>query len=351
MVDISNFNPFATARNALENNNILGRDPTENALTSSQVRRDTNGLNQARYDFNYRVFPSDLGADYNAHYMVININVPTNASGQPRGSDAIRSAFGRTTVLSNEFSKVDNLRFGNSPLNVGGFGAGVNQTFTLTRGTRRIAESIALHMPSGLIFNSQNQYEEVSLTAFAGKAISTVAGALGGGIRARNRSIAQTGQRASAIAGFVDSFGRSIGTVSSLTGNPINPRVEVLYSHTDLRSFRFEVLLAPKSLKESQTIDEIVKLLRFHSAPEVNLNTGGFTFIPPAEFDITFFHRGIENTKMPRINTCVLNVIEVDYSPTGVYSTFKNGYPVAVRLSLGFTEVEPLHKQRVAEGF
>jgi hypothetical protein len=47
----------------------------------------------------------------------------------------------------------------------------------------------------------------------------------------------------------------------------------------------------------------------------------------------------------------VLERVEVDYAPTGTYATFRNGHPVAVRLSLGFRELEPVHKQRVLQGF
>jgi hypothetical protein len=100
----------------------------------------------------------------------------------------------------------------------------------------------------------------------------------------------------------------------------------------------------------------IIKTLRFHGAPELSdvavpFIGQGLFWIPPAEFDITFFHKGKENMNILRINTCVLERIEVDYAPTGVYSTFKNGHPVATRLSMGFRELEPVHKKRVLQGF
>jgi hypothetical protein len=95
----------------------------------------------------------------------------------------------------------------------------------------------------------------------------------------------------------------------------------------------------------------IIRTLRFHAAPELDSVTAGFTYIPPAEFDITFFNKGVENTAIPRINTCVMDRIEVDYAPTGVYSTFSNGHPVAARLSLGMREIEVVHKRRVLQGF
>jgi hypothetical protein len=99
-------------------------------------------------------------------------------------------------------------------------------------------------------------------------------------------------------------------------------------------------------------MEKIIKTLRFHSSAELNSVTQGLTWIPPADFDITFFNKGVENIHLIRINTCILERVEVDYAPlSGIYSTFRNGYPVAARLSLGFREVEPLHKKRILQGF
>jgi hypothetical protein len=111
----------------------------------------------------------------------------------------------------------------------------------------------------------------------------------------------------------------------------------------------FEVFLLPRSEKEVESVKNIIRTLRYYAAPEITL--AGFAFVPPADFDITFFQAGKENTNLPRINTCVLDRIDVDYSPEQSYSTFANGHPVAVRLSLGFREVEILHKERVLQGF
>ena len=48
----------------------------------------------------------------------------------------------------------------------------------------------------------------------------------------------------------------------------------------------------------------------------------------------------------------LLEKIDIDYAPAeGKYSTFRNGAPVAVRLSLGFREVEIAHKKRIYQGF
>ena len=53
---------------------------------------NTNSANSSfltsNYDFTYLVFPSDLGQEHLSHYMIININVPTNTTGNSSGNYA-----------------------------------------------------------------------------------------------------------------------------------------------------------------------------------------------------------------------------------------------------------------------
>lgn len=314
-----------------------------------------NDLAQSKYDFKFRSFPADLGMDYVGHYMVININVPTKFStakfgpggglylGQPAGNFT-----DRITPL-NQVSKVDVLRYGK---NVTG-GVQAPTGLNIPRFTRRIAESIALHMPSPVIFNQHNVYEEISLTALAGKlgiaSVNLGAKFLADKTLGAGRYATSLGQGLGKLAGAA---GNAIGGTASLLQSPINPMVEILFSNTPQRQFTFEVLMAPRNEKESESIRQIVETLRFHASPELSDTTlNGLFWIPPADFDITFFNKGRENVNLIRINTCVMERIEVDYAPAGVYSTFRNGHPVAVRLSMAFRELEPMHKQRVLQGF
>lgn len=309
-------------------------------------------LGQSGYNFNYTVFPSTIGMDDMGHYMVININVPTQgqkisglALGDPAGS------FKNLISPLRQVSKLDVLRFGN----YNSFGAPKASPLSVPRNTRRIAESIALYMPTPLVFNDQNVYEEVSLTALGGRvgiastsffgnaalafSNSAVGKALGLGILATGSIIGSATQ------------GGAIGAASSIMQNPINPAVEIVFANKMQRQFTFELLMAARNETESIAIKKIIKSLRFHGSPEVNPRFNGFTWIPPADFDITFFNKGVENTHILRINTCVMERVEVDYAPSGNYSTFRNGHPVQVRLSLCFRELEPISKLRVLQGF
>lgn len=280
-----------------------------------------NDLAQSRYDFTSLVFPHDIGMDYMGHYMVININVPTKGLD---GGSGVNEAAGSTDTTSqfsvltqgNLKSKVDTLRFGGAGSS-GSNSGNTRNAISLPRQTRRIAESIALFMPDGLIFPHQNVYQDIDLSANYG--------ALG--------AIAKTALDIGAVAGR----------------SPVNPSVEVVYTTTLLRKFVFDFNFIPRNDKEAESLKSIIKTLRFHAAPEIS--NSGFWWIPPAEFDITFFNKGIENTNLPRINTCVLDRIDVDYNPSGTYSTFRTGHPVMIKAIIEFREVEVPHKQRILQKF
>ena len=311
-------------------------------------------LAQNEYDFRYLVFPNDLGMDHMGHYMVININVPTEWGGKRTNvaSRFIGEEYATTIAGAPDRpvrSKVDTLRYSGGFASVIGPAAITNTVngtptasyFSLPRYTRRVKESIALHMPTPIIYHHQNEYQEVSLTEVAGRVLSAPI----------SPTIPEGG---SPTLGQIVQAGTSIAAAGArLAGRPINPGVEVIFSTTYLRTFIFEVLMAPRNADESLAMKNIINTLRFHSAPELNYGSigAGLTWIPPAEFDITFFKHGVENLNIPRISTCVMERVEVDYSPIGVYSTFRNGYPVLARLQMQFRELEPVHKLRVTQGF
>lgn len=339
-------------------------------------------LLQSKYTFNSHVFPNDLGMTDNSHYVVFNINVQA-VNGSPAG----RFSGSFDTSVAPFRSKVDQLRFVESPVynpggksgsrittsdlrniistyspsgvisstarNIAEFLSGISLPLVdsgasgqvligVPRATRRIAESIALHMPTPLVFNTHNIYEEISLTSLGAKLGVAAVGAAARLLPQSTRSALNT---------VTTAAGQAAGVAAQLAQRPINPMVEILFATTAPRQFTFEVLMAPRNEKESETIKSIIKAFRFHGAPEIG-GLGGLLWIPPADFDITFFNKGVENVNILRINTCVLERIEVDYAPTsGIYSTFRNGHPVAVRMSLGFRELEPLSKERINQGF
>lgn len=321
-------------------------DTARDIFTGPETQQDTTrqedmpqdfGLGQSSYDFSSRVFPEDLGAQtYNGHYMIINMSVQTASNMNNIGGAASAKL---ATVLNNELSKTDTLRYNIDSLytNSGGESLGQSRYLTRPRFTRRIRESIALYMPNAeLTFNDTHDFENISLTKFGGSVVAGLA------------------TFAASVFGITAPIADSLsgaGQAAQLYGRPVNPKVEVLYANTMQREHRFDFIFAPSSENESKVLRQIIKTLRYHAAPELATGLESFFWIPPAEFDITFYNRGAENTAIPRINTCALTQIDVSYSPNGAWSTFYDGFPTQVRMQLAFREVEVTHKLRVLQGF
>lgn len=301
---------------------------------------------QSEYDFTYRTFPADLGNTYMGNYMVININVPVRLFGGAGTQRTGINAENFNSLLRDEYSTVDILRYNKSIENYSnGSGVGNDRALlSVPRYTRRIKESIALFMPeAAMLFTSRNQYSDIAMTPLVGGlVVGGVSSAVGTYSRAAEGAI-------DSVAGSFLNEGGAGNDALKAFGVPLNPTVEVLFSNTAQRQFIFNFLLGPRNEKESNTIKEIVKTLRYYAAPE--LGAMGLFWIPPAEFDIMFFHQGIENRHIPKISTCVLEQIDVNYAPQGPYATFSNGHPVGVMIQLAFKEIEVVHKLRVLQGF
>jgi hypothetical protein len=131
----------------------------------------------------------------------------------------------------------------------------------------------------------------------------------------------------------------------------LNPQVELLFKNIQNREFLFDFKFAPRNAKEAEAIREIIKKFRFFAAPEIPSNGRGRYFIPPSEFDIEFMVGPYRNTNLPRLSTCVLQGIDVNYGSAGQWTAFKDGMPVEISMQLRFKEVEIMHKKLIDEGY
>jgi hypothetical protein len=232
------------------------------------------------------------------------------------------------------------------------------------RAEKRTKDVIALYMPDTVVFDQAQGYGEPG----AGGGLAAAAAALGGSMVdlyqnnnlsaeekgnqfARNATPFALSAAAKAAGGFGQiAFQQAFGVVQ-------NPMLEVLYSSPSFRTFRFDFQFYPRSQKESITVQEIIKKLRFHQAPEVAQGgTGGFFLVPPSEFDIRFYYNGTENPNIPKVSTCVLQNLTIDYAPGG-FTSYEvpgqgatlggTGMPVSIRVSLQFKETEMITKTSI----
>jgi hypothetical protein len=161
--------------------------------------------------------------------------------------------------------------------------------------------------------------------------------------------------------GAMAAIGRTQGAV-------INPKVEVLYSHTNLRTFLFQFLLAPSSPQEGQQMVNIIRIFRKHASPvlvgesdprsgyvgnQAAYLTSGGLFLSPSEFIIKFYDSssGNESLTLPKIGRCVLTDVTAQYCPNGEYSTFNDGTPTSSSLQMTFQEMRIIDAENVMDGY
>lgn len=288
---------------------------------------------------------------------------------------------------------------------VGAVGVGfiadaVYSNINLTRQTKRLVQTIELYVPDQVIMQTENQYGKVSLTKALGLAglasqaggsitsafeqyssglsdkfnLSAASTALLNPIDTAKDVAAQTSQFIDNVlkspagkefkAGVLGGTGQKLGVFGEGIENVIlqsfgyaqNPQIEILFETTDVRGFEFTFNFLPRNEQESEQVAKIIRMLRFHSAPEIEKTSGGRFFIPPSEFDIEYRFIGPDGDKqneaLHKFSTCVLEAMSVNYvGQSGQFVTFKDGRPVNIEVVLRFKEVEVIHKDMVKDGY
>lgn len=234
--------------------------------------------------------------------------------------------------------------------------AAVVSGIDLTRKTRRAASYISLYMPDTINVTVVNDYDQLSLTQALGKA--GLAAQAGGELVAGELKAAGggAGPGTAEIGGFLaektGNFGSGITDVLLFSaGYAQNPQIELLFKSIQNREFLFDFKLVPKTEDEAKTVVNILRAFRFHAAPEIPSTGGGRYFVPPDEFDIEFMYGSGPNPHLPKLSTCVLQGIDINYASAGQWTTFRDGMPVEISLQLRFKEIEIMHKGLITKGY
>ena len=95
---------------------------------------------------------------------------------------------------------------------------------------------------------------------------------------------------------------------------------------------------------------EIIKLFRFHAAPQITTAAAGMFFVPPSTFDLDFLFNGQRNNNITRVAESVIENIDVNYAPNG-WAAYDNGAPVQTTLTMNFKEIELIDKDKIKAGY
>lgn len=159
---------------------------------------------------------------------------------------------------------------------------------------------------------------------------------------------AAAGQGGSVIGAALGAGG-DVGQAAILRGLGVayNNHLTAFFQGVNFRSVQFQFTLAPRNPSEAREIQHIVRLFKYAAAPATVDSEYGLFFAYPNVFDIQL-HNEDETQKYLQ---SALTDIAVDYSPAGQNTTFYDEFPAAVSLTLSFTELAIINKDRVDEGY
>ena len=144
--------------------------------------------------------------------------------------------------------------------------------------------------------------------------------------------------------------------ISRSTGQILNNNLELLFKGVNLRTFPYSITFSPRSPKEGDVVREIIRRLKASMAPkagEFNGTAAGIFIQSPDVFQLKFLKDDVDHPFLHSFKLCALTGMAVNYTNAGTYSTYEDGTPVNIRMSLTFKELNPIYHedyQQVAAG-
>ncbi len=125
----------------------------------------------------------------------------------------------------------------------------------------------------------------------------------------------------------------------------------MLFEGIEFRKFNMSFTFTPYSAKEAQDVREIVKLFRKWSAPQKTTLGGGMFWNPPAVFGVDFKFNNSQNLNIPKLKDCVIESVEVNYAPNGMWSAHSDGAPVQTTVTLSLQEMDLVDRTDIENGY
>lgn len=149
-----------------------------------------------------------------------------------------------------------------------------------------------------------------------------------------------------AVAGAANQLGANVsaqGLLARSSGQIINQNLELLFQSVALRSFNFSFGFTPRDKTEAEQVKEIIRTLKIASAPKKDPQLLGFLNSPDV-FRISYMKGGSFHPYLNQFKICALKNMSVNYTASGTYATYDDGFPIHSQLSLSFTELNPVYQ-------
>lgn len=219
---------------------------------------------------------------------------------------------------------------------------------------RTIQEAIALHMPGDLSIKYGMQWDAEEMGLSMAAADLAQFGKMSSGAPVQNDNSDGSSLRSSGMASYL--AGKALQDplagklIQKTAGVAANPKKEQLFKEVEYRTFSFTYQFFARDKAEADAIEKIIYLFKLHMHPEYK-DANHFLYTYPSEFDVRYFTNGRENLHIHRHPSCVLTDMSVTYAPQGVFSSFADGMPTQINVSLTFKELALMSKETIQDGY
>lgn len=158
----------------------------------------------------------------------------------------------------------------------------------------------------------------------------------------------------------VPGFGGGVSTndvLASTKGQILNPNTEVLYQGPQLRTFSLTFKMVPRTSSEAELIKQICIQFKRASLPSGAEGTAKNLIGIPKILKVTFKQATSKDTAakdnpwISQYKYVALGGVDINYTPDGSWSTYRDGSPVATQLTLQFQELKLVYESDIDSGY
>jgi len=281
-----------------------------------------------KFGLNSLQYPRDLGSATKGHIVQFSVNEI-----EPITYEEAKKFITKSTSIEGikeQFNSVKNF-----------FSGDAQKTLNFKPKKKRKVATISLYIPDTLNFQYNAGYGSLSLMEVANELSSAASSS--------KNPILNTLCKMCSI-GLTVAQSNAAKLALSTQGLAINPQQQLLFEGIDFRTYQMAFTFTPYSRQEAETVKEIIKLFRFHAAPQITTAAAGMFFVPPSTFDLDFLFNGQRNGNVTRVAESVIESIDVNYAPNG-WAAYDNGAPVQTTLTMNFKEIELIDKDKIKAGY
>lgn len=286
------------------------------------------------YSFGSISFPSDLASENtsNGHYMIFYINVPEEEmeNGNSERGRIVGKDLGDISTQVN-----------------GGKIRSLNAAITQRQQRKRTTNVISLYMPPEISATYGVDYNREDI---------------GTATRLMDQGFLETIFGEEQISGLLQQAKGDIvdlaapgfkASLQAKTGRAINNRLEMTFGGVRPREFTYNFKFTPSNEQESNDIQSILYLFKYHMHPTIIGIPSSSIMRVPSSFNIHYMYRTDENKYLNTIAESVLVNMDVKYGEGDTFKTYRGtsagAPPRTINATLTFNEIDTHDKKTIFE--